>query len=579
MLSRVISFAGFSHLQSFDSTIKDITTYNFPARNLDRRMANEASLKQWTGVAEDLKYLLTDKVIEQAVELLPPEIFPVSGIEMISKLKTRRNHLTEYAATYYKFLAKDVDIPGSDKKEFFDVTRKNDNETTVKMYKIKKDGERGKNPLYTRTFFTTETSEIRLYGMGDSDVFHINGSASKGILIRIVGGGGKDSIVDGSSVAGSKKLTQVYDSEKTGFITSGETRLHISNDSAMNSYNYRSFEYDDKGLSIKPGFLSLSFGFGKKTEQWGKEPVGNDQSIKVKYSFNRAAVNIEYNSIFYQALGKWNVGFTAGAGIPTVVNFFGIGNESNFSSYDRRYYRLRSHDYYGKLGINRKIKSHGMELNGFYQTVKILEDKTRFITDFKDINNNPVDLERKHFIGGEAKYKYQKIDDPVVPVKGFTFQAGAAYTYNLNSNDRSFTRLNSDAAVYIPVIKNISLAFRAGGSTINGNPEFYQLNTLGSHENLRGFRKQRLYGKQSFYNNNELRLIFNARSKVFNGKIGLIGFYDIGRVWYPGEQSNTWHAGYGPGIFLSLFNKVTLSAAYGISKDDRVISAYVGFYF
>jgi len=105
------------------------------------------------------------------------------------------------------------------------------------------------------------------------------------------------------------------------------------------------------------------------------------------------------------------------------------------------------------------------------------------------------------------------------------------------------------------------------------------LNTLGSHENLRGFRKQRFYGKQSFYNNNELRLIFNARSKVFNGTIGLIGFYDIGRVWYPGEQSDTWHAGYGPGIFLSLFNKVTLSAAYGISKEDRVISAYVGFYF
>ena len=123
------------------------------------------------------------------------------------------------------------------------------------------------------------------------------------------------------------------------------------------------------------------------------------------------------------------------------------------------------------------------------------------------------------------------------------------------------------------------LAFRAGGSAINGNPEFYQLNTLGSHENLRGYRKQRFYGKHSLYNNNELRLIFNTRSKVFNGKMGVIGFYDIGRVWYPGEQSDTWHAGYGPGIFLSLFNKVTLSAAYGISNDDRVYSAYLGFYF
>jgi hypothetical protein len=119
-LSSVISVAGFGHLQSFDSTIKDITTYNFPARNLDRRMANEPSLKQWVTIAEDLKHLLTDRVIEEAVGLLPPEVFPVSGNEMISKLKSRRNHLVEYATAYYKFLAENVDIPGSDKKEFFE---------------------------------------------------------------------------------------------------------------------------------------------------------------------------------------------------------------------------------------------------------------------------------------------------------------------------------------------------------------------------------------------------------------------------------------------------------------------------
>ena len=578
MLSRVISLAGFKHLQSFDSTLKDVTTYNFPARNLDRRMANEPSLKQWVEIAEDLKHSLTDKIIEQAVRRLPPEVFPVSGNEMISKLKSRRNHLSEYATTYYKFLAKEVDIAGSDKKEFFEISRVNDNETIVKMYKIKKDGDRKQNPLYSRKFLTGETNEIRLYGMDDNDVFRIDGSTGKGILIRIISGEGKDSVLDGSSVAGSKKLTRVYDSEKSGFVTSDETRLHISNDSVLNSYNYKSFDYDDKGFNLKPGLISLTLGFGKKTEQWRKEPAGHEQSIKVKYSINRAAVNIEYNNIFYQALGKWNATITAGAGVPTVVNFFGVGNESSYLSYNRSFFRLRSHDYYGKLGINRKLRSHLFETGGFYQTVKIKEDIQRFIKVFEG-NNGGMDFKRKHFVGWEVKYKYQKTDDLIIPVKGFTFQTAAAYTYNLNVNDHSFIRVTSDAAVYIPVLKFISLAFRAGGSTISGNPEFYQLNTLGSHENLRGYRKQRFYGKHSFYNNNELRLIFNARSKVFNGKMGLIGFYDIGRVWYPGEQSDTWHAGYGPGIFLSLFNKVTLSAAYGISKDDRVTSAYLGFYF
>ncbi|HET6766188.1 MAG TPA: ShlB/FhaC/HecB family hemolysin secretion/activation protein, partial [Chitinophagaceae bacterium] len=145
--------------------------------------------------------------------------------------------------------------------------------------------------------------------------------------------------------------------------------------------------------------------------------------------------------------------------------------------------------------------------------------------------------------------------------------------------DNSFTRLSSDASVYIPVLKNVSFAIRAGGAANIGDAEFYQLNILGSHDNLRGYRKYRFYGKQSFYNDNELRFIFNARNKIFNGKYGLVTFVDNGRVWQPGENSNTWHMGYGFGGFVSLFNKVILSGSYGISKEDKVTSFYIGFYF
>ena len=167
----------------------------------------------------------------------------------------------------------------------------------------------------------------------------------------------------------------------------------------------------------------------------------------------------------------------------------------------------------------------------------------------------------------------------IVPSKGFKFSSTAAYTYNLNTPDNSFTKLSADAAVYIPLVKFISLGVRAGGATNIGDAEFYQLNILGSHENLRGFRKYRFYGKQSFYNNNELRFIFNARNKIFNGKYGLVAFFDNGRVWQPGENSNTWHTGYGVGAFLSLFNRVIVSGAYGISKEDKVPSVYIGFFF
>lgn len=578
-LGIIISAADFNHLQSFDKNITDITTFNFPARNLDRRLANQVSLQQWTDIANDLQKSLTDAIIEKAIKQLPPEVYDMSGKVLVENLKSRRDQLVHYAATYYKFLAKNVDIVGSDKKELYQLKRLNDNETVLKVYKVKVIGDSTDKLIYERTFNTAETEEIRLYGMNDDDIFRLEGKVEKGILVRIVGGGGNDVLEDKSYVAGRKKLTQVYDTDKTGFQTSAETRLHITDDSVLNSYEYKSFEYDKKGFGMSPGFFSLTLGWGETRHDWKKDPAGSDHNFKIKYSINRAALYLDYKVIFYQALRKWNFFAGAGAGVPNVINFFGVGNETSFPEYDRRYFRLRSHEYYARTGINRSIGMSQIELGLFYQTVRVKVDSNRFVNDFIKDGGSIYDLNRKHFVGADLSYKYQNTDHPIIPSKGFKFSAGAAYIHNLTTPDNSFTRLSSDASVYIPVFKNVSFAIRAGGATNIGDAEFYQLNTLGSHDNLRGYRKWRFYGKQMAYNNNELRLIFNARNKIFNGKYGLIGFYDMGRVWQPRENSNTWHSGYGGGAFVSLFNKVILSGTLGISKEDQVLSFYFGFYF
>jgi len=578
-LGFALSTADLRHLQSFDKSVKDINKFNFAARNLDRRFANQPSLQQWIDIAKDIQRSLTDAIIERSIRQLPPEVFNISGPMLIDNLKSRRDHLVDYATTYYKFLAKDVDIVGSNKKELFEIKRMNDNETLVKIYKLKVTGDSTDKLIYERKFQTSETNEIRLYGMDDDDIFRLDGNVGKGIAVRIIGGGGNDVLEDKSVVAGGKKLTQVYDNDKTGFQTSSETRLHISDDSVMNAYEYKSFEYDKKGFGMSPGFFSVTLGWGEKRHGWKKEPVGSDHSIKIKYSINRAAVYIDYQVTFYQMFRKWNLFAGAGAGVPNVVNFFGVGNETSFAKYDRKFFRLRSHEYYGRFGISRNIDNSQIELAGFYQTIGVKADSTRFIKVFMNDGGSVYDLSRKHFAGADINYKYQNTDHPIIPSKGFKFSGSAGYTYNISTPGNSFARLSSDASVYIPVLKNISFAIRAGGAANIGDAEFYQLNILGSHDNLRGYRKYRFYGKQSFYNNNELRFMFTARNKVFNGKYGLVTFYDNGRVWQPGEISNKWHSGYGAGAFVSLFNKVILSGTYGISKEDKVISMYIGFYF
>jgi hypothetical protein len=59
----------------------------------------------------------------------------------------------------------------------------------------------------------------------------------------------------------------------------------------------------------------------------------------------------------------------------------------------------------------------------------------------------------------------------------------------------------------------------------------------------------------------------------------LLAFFDNGRVWIPDESSNTWHIGYGGGIWFLPYNKIAFTASYGISKEDNLVNIKAGFFF
>ena len=99
----------------------------------------------------------------------------------------------------------------------------------------------------------------------------------------------------------------------------------------------------------------------------------------------------------------------------------------------------------------------------------------------------------------------------------------------------------------------------------------FQYPSIGGGKELRGFRRQRFYGKTAFFNSNEFRFISKVKSYLYNGKAGLLVFIDDGRVWLPKEKSDTWHTGYGGGILLAPFNKILFNITYGISNEDKLL--------
>src|SRR5437764_11964639 len=130
---------------------------------------------------------------EGAVRKLPPEVYPISGEDITAKLKSRRDHLVDFATKYYSFLAKKVDVVGSDENEYFEVNRMEGGATQVKVFKINKQKEIGSTPIFSKTFVKGETKEVRLFGLHGNDVFKISGDFNGGIKVRVIGGPERDS--------------------------------------------------------------------------------------------------------------------------------------------------------------------------------------------------------------------------------------------------------------------------------------------------------------------------------------------------------------------------------------------------
>ena len=574
----IFSLAGLDHLQSFDYNIEDVTTYNFPARNLDRRLANEVTQDQWLSIAKDLQQKLTDTIISSAVREMPAEVFPYSGEEIIAKLKSRRDKLQEFAKEYYLFLAKEVDVPGTHKKEMFEIDVTDNGNVTVRMYKIKKDGTRAKKPLYTREFLPSETDEIRVYGMDDDDMFIIKGKIEDG-LIRIIPGKGKDSIDDGNIADTRKNIIHVYDDRDAKFSLSESSRLHRSNDTLKNEYQYKHFEYNDNGFVFRPG-LTIGVGYHITTQGWRRTPFASEHRWMAYYGPNRGSLAFEYRYIVTELIGRWNGEGILRADMPLVSNFFGLGNESMWiQEVNRKFYRYRTTRFSAGMDLYRLFDSaHLVKFGLLFNTMDIRNDEDRFIT--KDVSGIPPSaLGQKYYGTVGISYQYKKSDHPIVPTKGVEFNLSAAHIQNMEDISGAIGSFSTSASVYLPFLKKLSFAVRVGGARVNGDPEFYQMAILSGKENLRGYRRQRFYGQTSFYNNNELRLILDTRNHFFSGKIGLLAFMDNGRVWLPGEDSDKWHFSYGGGFFVAPFNRILLNTTVGFSEEDRVVHIRIGFLF
>ncbi|QMU31295.1 BamA/TamA family outer membrane protein [Adhaeribacter radiodurans] len=579
-------------IQGFDEAIRDVTTFNFNARYFDRTFLTELALEDWQTVAADVQQRLTDEIIQAALNKLPAPIYKIRGEAAVSILKARRARLVKDATDYYKFLARAVDVIGSNKAELFEVTRQDDEHTLIRVHKISKSGQK-EQVIYERVFKTSETHEVRLYGLGDNDQFTLMGSVKRGILIRIIGGEGEDSITDNSQVKKGFKKTIVYDTATGNHLQlASEAKNETSDrDEEINEYDRKSFKYNylgplasieynkDDGFYLGGGFLAIQQGFRK-------EPFAASHRFVANYALATHSFLFNYAGYFTKSLGIFDVALNLDVKTRNFSdNFFGLSNESVYNQeFDIDYYRYRSERYHFNVLLGRQWGKYQQVLFGpAYEFVQVQHKTGSKLEEFnpKDLSSNDP-FAGKSYAGLLLSYVLDSRDNKTLPNRGAYFQADMSNYLGTNSTSTNYSRINAQVAffqaVYLPF--KVVLAGRVGGGTTLGDFEFFQANTLDGLYNVRGFRRSRYSGRTSFYNNLEARIrLFSFQTYLFPGEAGIMAFHDGGRVWNDKEKSNKWHRGYGGGFWFAPVNLIVITAGYMISDENRLPLISAGFLF
>ncbi|MBL6449764.1 metallophosphoesterase [Fulvivirga sp. 29W222] len=587
-------------LEGFDYDVRWPSGFMFNARYFDRSFLTGLSKEDWEAAAEAIQNDLTDAEIEAAIRQWPDSIYALHGKEVVAKIKARRDKLKGYALEHYLFLAREVDVVGSDKHEYFHVKRLANGDVHVEVLKMKKDGEK-KKKIYSRLFKLGETEEVRLYGLGGEDEFLIEGDSKGSIKVRVIGGEDEDIMKDQSHVAGLGRRNIFYDTRTGNDIElNAESKKRLSSNPKVHYYNRKEFKYDvlmplvtgnlnpDDGLFVGGGFMYTTHGFRK-------EPYKSKHTLLASYALKTSSYDFRYSGDFIDAVSDWNLSVKLSVKQPNYVNnFFGLGNESEFNQdidettnvgRSISYYRLRFQEMSSDIGLYKRIGGFAtFSVSHKFQAIEIedIEGDDRFITDYSNATGE-IDFDiYKSYTGGAINLTFDKRNSSLITTSGVFWSNEASVLTGISHAQKTFSSLSSSLAFYytLKLPSSFTMATRFGVGTNLGDYEFYQAQVLDGKSELRGYRKTRFYGDSKLFNNFEVRWnLLSFRTYIFPASMGILAFNDIGRVWLDGEDSNLWHHGYGGGLWIAPFNTAVVSAEVGHSVEETLFYIRLGFMF
>jgi hypothetical protein len=534
------------------------------ARTLDRRHLSDLEWTAWEEVVRDMQARLTDAVVKAAVQAMPAPYYRECGATLAARLEARRDRLPAFARRFYEMLAQQVEVHGTDAPDTARILRGADGSVEIAL-----SGPGG--PYFQRTFLPRETREVRVFLKGGDDRAVSEGSGRTDITVRVIGGDGDDVLDD--SAAGHMLF---YDSSSENRVVEGlgtRTDDRPYPPPPLDSYGNPPRDWGAE-FGARPGLvgggdygLGLSVSLQRTVYGFRKQPYDHRHSLGFAYSTSvgRGAIEYAYDSLRTDGRGRFDV--VARASAIDLIHYHGLGNETS---------------------------ERGPEaLYDVRQTRYLLAPSFRFDTPV-DLWFGPVvayartDLPAASLVGAQRPYGVpgfgqvgarvrasleRRYHDPK-STRGVRAAFDGAFYPAMWDVAEPFGEVHGEAAGFLtaPLPLEPSLAVRVGGRRVWGRYPLHEAAFLGGDQ-VRGLAPQRYAGDAAAYANSELRLLLRHRDGTILARLGVFGLVDAGRVFLKGESSDRWHAGFGGGFWLSIFDPA-YTASMAVAQSEGHVRVY-----
>ncbi len=562
---------------------------NFKASHLDRRLGAELTRADWMEACKYVQSKMTDEVLQEAFEQLPGDLTDIHEEEIISKLKNRRDHLEKAVSQLLDILNKEVDIVGSNKSEYFKVTRLQNGNVKVEMYHVTNKGNI-KELLFSREFQYGDTEEIYLFGLDGKDQFDIEGESKESIKVRIIPGGKKDKVVDRSIVQNGGKLTQVYQNKN-------EHDDVASSNSTLVKFPYHNAEYDFYRFKLNslvpiPGFQSGGAnGAGytmtvlRTIQGFNKPDFAHRYRFKAKYFPSVDGYRLDARYRFRHFYKDWDF-FTStlfSNSYDRFPFFYGLGNDSTIDKdlEEGDYYDIDLKTYRVKLGLSNDFwQTSEFSVLLDYEFNQILKDDDALGSIFDEELYQDGFLGRFHNLGVEFDLNLDFRDHQISTYQGSQFKINHRLLLLLNDNssndyDQLASVVKSQFSHYETFNIGLPLTMigRIGSSNTIGQLPFFNQGILGNRNFLRAFERNRFIDQQVSYLNLEGRLKLGTWYNVLTPvEFGIFAFTDLGNAYsdFTEFKNNQWRQSRGIGFFAAPYDRnFTISMSYGVNDEDR----------